>query len=53
LVFSKFADTLEVHASLSKKNDSKNYRGLLRTPGMTMRTHLYIHKGVADEFKNQ
>jgi hypothetical protein len=53
LVFSKFADTLEAHASFSKKTAQKNYRGLLRTPGMTLRTHLYTHKGVADEFKNQ
>ena len=40
LVFSKFADTLEAHGLFSKKNSSKNYRGLLRTPGMTLRTYL-------------
>jgi hypothetical protein len=37
LVFGKFADTLEVHGSLSKKTAQKD-RGLLRTPGIAMRT---------------
>jgi hypothetical protein len=39
LVFSKFTATLEAHGLFSKKNSSKNFRGLLRTPGISMRTH--------------
>lgn len=39
LVFSKFADTLESHGLFFQKNSSKNFRGLLRTLSITMRTH--------------
>jgi hypothetical protein len=49
LVFGKFADTLEVHEVPFQKYCSKDFRGLLRTPGMSMRTHI---RGEADEFEN-
>jgi putative sigma-54 modulation protein len=40
LVFSKFADTLEVHDLSFQKDHSSNFRGLLRTPCRSMRTRL-------------
>ena len=40
LVFGKFADTLEVHEVSFKKYCSNNFRGLLRTPCMSMRKRI-------------
>jgi hypothetical protein len=49
LVFGKFADTLEVHEVPFQKYRSNDFRGLLRTPGMSMRKRI---QGDADEFEN-
>ncbi len=52
LVFSKFADTLEVHGVLSKKTAEK-FQGLAAHP-MYYYAHASIAsiKGVANEFEN-